>query len=78
MSSKGEMKMSLKLMICAAVRICRPCNAGCCPYVLVSQVLEQLQLAVGALRKDRSAEWLHDLLDRHGLAGELVLRRTAC
>lgn len=40
------------------------------------QVLEQLQLAVGALRQDRSAEGLHDLLDRHGLAGELVLRRT--
>jgi hypothetical protein len=28
MSSKGEMKMSLKLMICAAVRTGRPCNAG--------------------------------------------------
>lgn len=41
------------------------------------QVLEQLQFAVGALRQDRSAERLHDLLDRHRLAGELVLGRTA-
>jgi hypothetical protein len=36
-------------------------------------MLEQLQFAVCALRQDRSAEGLHDLLDGHGLAGELIL-----
>lgn len=71
------MKISLKLIIWSAVRSRLLCTVLCCPYVLVSQVLEQLQLAVGALRQDRSAERLHDLLDRHGLAGELILRRTA-
>jgi hypothetical protein len=40
-------------------------------------MLEQLQLAVCALRQDRSAEGLHDLLDCHGLAGELILGRAA-
>ena len=49
----------------------------CCSYVLVPQVLEQLQLAVGALRKNGGAEGLHDLLDGHGLARELILGRTA-
>ena len=49
----------------------------CCSYVLVPQVLEQLQLAVGALRENGGAERLHDLLDGHGLARELILGRTA-
>jgi hypothetical protein len=40
-------------------------------------MLEKLQLAVCALGKDRSAEGLHDFLDRHGLAGELILGRAA-
>lgn len=40
--------------------------------VLVSQVLEQLQLTVGPLGQDGCAEWLHDLLDGNILVGELV------
>jgi hypothetical protein len=40
-------------------------------------MLEELQLAVCALRQNRSAERLHDLLDGHGLAGELILGRAA-
>jgi hypothetical protein len=76
-SSKGEMKISLKLIIWYVVRARSTCTAKYDPYVLVPQVLKQLQLAVCALREDRSAERLHDLLDRHGLAGELVLRRAA-
>lgn len=39
-------------------------------------MLEQLQLSVGTLRQNRCAEGLHDLLDRHGLAGQLVARRA--
>lgn len=45
-------------------------------HVLVTQMLEQLQLSVGTLRQNRCAEGLHDLLDRHGLAGQLVARRA--
>ena len=41
------------------------------------QVLEQLQFSVCALRQDGGAEGLHNLLYRHGLAGELILGRTA-
>jgi hypothetical protein len=43
----------------------------------MSEMLEQFQLAVSALRQNRSAEGLHDLLDGDGLAGELVLGRAA-
>jgi hypothetical protein len=46
-------------------------------YILVSEMLEQFELAVCALRQNRSAEGLHDLLDGDGLAGELVLGRAA-
>jgi hypothetical protein len=65
--------MSLKLIIYptsefASVR-CRWWIA----HILVSKMLEQFQLAVCALRQDRSAEGLHNLLDGHGLAGELIL-----
>ena len=45
--------------------------------VLVSQVLQQLQLSVCSLSQDRSAERLHDLLDCDILVGELVLGGTA-
>ena len=37
------------------------------------EVLQELQFAVSALGKDRRGEGLHDLLDGHGLPGELVL-----
>jgi hypothetical protein len=73
MSSRGEMKMSLKLMICPASEFA---FVLCClwvAHILVPEMLEELQFAVGALRQDRSAEGLHDLLDSHGLAGELIL-----
>lgn len=42
------------------------------PYVLVLDVLQQLQLAVGALSKDWSAEGLHDLLDCDRGTGKLI------
>jgi hypothetical protein len=75
MSSSGEMKISLKLIIYRAVRteLCAKCSSA---HVFVSQMFEELQLSVCSLRENRSAEWLHDLLDRHGLAGKLILRRT--
>jgi hypothetical protein len=43
----------------------------------MSEMLQKLQLSVCALRQDRGAEGLHDLLDGHGLARELILGRTA-
>lgn len=42
-------------------------------HIFMTQVLEELQLSVRALRQDRSAERFHDLLDSHGLTGELIL-----
>lgn len=42
-------------------------------YVLVAQMLEQLQFTVRSFGQHRGAERLHDLLDRHGLPGKLVL-----
>lgn len=45
-------------------------------HILVLEMLEKLQFSVGALGQDRRAEWLHDLLDRNGLARELVLGRA--
>jgi hypothetical protein len=77
MSSRGEMKMSLKLMICPASEFALQTCCFWYAHILVPEMLEELQLAVCALRQDRSAEWLHNLLDSHGLAGELVLRRAA-
>lgn len=43
-------------------------------YVLVSEVLEQLELTVGSLGKDGCAEGLHDFLDGDILVGELIAR----
>ena len=40
----------------------------------MAEMLEQLQLAIGTLRQDRSTEGLHNFLDSHGLAGQLVSR----
>ena len=80
MSSRGEMKMSLKLMTCclisetAQIRPKRDTRS----YVLMAQMLEKLQLAVCALGQNGCAEGLHDLFDRDGRCGELVLCRTIC
>jgi hypothetical protein len=69
--------MSLKLMICPTLEFAGARGRCWCAHILVSKMLEKLQLAVCALRQHRSAEWLHDLLDGHGLAGELILGRAA-
>lgn len=42
----------------------------------MGNMLEQLELAVCAFRKDRGGERLHDLFDRHGRLGELILCRA--
>lgn len=42
----------------------------------MSQVLEQLEFSICSLGQDWSAEWLHNLLDRNSLVGELVLGGT--
>ena len=71
-SSSGEMKMSLRLMICPGQRPVRAVPAAS-TYVFVPDVLQQLQLTVRALRQHRRAERLHDLLHRHRLVRESVL-----
>jgi len=71
--------MSLREMICMLFSDCvlsSPAIVLVSPYVFVSQVFEEFELAVCSLRKDRGTEWLHDLLDSHRLAGELVFGRT--
>lgn len=45
-------------------------------YVLVTQVLEELQFSVGPLTEYRGRERLHDLFDRDGSSGKLVLGRA--
>ena len=42
----------------------------------MTKVLEELQLSVCSFRQDWSAERLHNLLDCHRLAGQLVFGRT--
>ena len=80
MSSRGEMKMSLKLMTCylfsETAQICP--KRGAASYILMAQMLEKLQLAVCALGQNGCAEGLHDLLDCDGRRGELILCGTVC
>jgi hypothetical protein len=72
-SSRGEMKMSLRLMTYGGVSTEIDIAGLGVANILVLQVLEKLQFSVCALRQDGGAEGLHDLLDGHGLVGELVL-----
>lgn len=44
--------------------------------VLMTQMLQQLELTISPFRQYRCAERLHNLLDGHGLSGELILRRA--
>jgi hypothetical protein len=46
-------------------------------YILVCDMLQQLQLAVGSFGEYRRTEWLHDLLNRDRRTGQLVLCGTA-
>jgi hypothetical protein len=83
MSSKGEMKMSLKLMTYWAVSSHLTqewLNAVFVSksYILMPQVFEQLQLSVCSLGQDRCAEGLHNLLDSDRLSCELIFGRAAC
>lgn len=67
--------MSLKLMTFA--RSVPIHGAGrLIAYILMAKMLQQLELSVGALREDRSAKRLHDLLDRHRLTSQLIFGRT--
>lgn len=76
MSSRGEMKISLKLMIFALLASTFS-GLEPVPYILVPEMFEKLQLPVGSFGKDRSTEGFHDLFDGDGLTGELVFRGAA-
>ena len=73
MSSSGEMKTSLKLIIWERVQNERADKRGRTTNVLVLYVLEELEFAVGALGEDGGGEGLHDLLDGDRGVGELVV-----
>jgi hypothetical protein len=72
------MKMSLRLMTCSIQSdgLISSEKKFSNTHILMPQVLEQLQLAVGTLGQDGCAERLHDLLDGNGLVCELILCRT--
>lgn len=52
------------------------CGMDCGTHVLVTDVLEQFELAVSTLGEDGGGEGLHDLLDGHRSVGELVVCGT--
>lgn len=69
------MKTSLRLMICGSMNG-TTLGARGGTYILVLDVLEQLELAVGSFAEDWRAERFHDLLDSDRGTCELVLGRT--
>ncbi len=76
-SSNGEMKTSLRLMICCfEMRCVGETRRGHKTHVLVLNMFQQLEFAISSFAEDRSAEGFHDLLNRDGGACELVLCRT--
>ena len=74
MSSRGDMKISLKLMTFA--RSVSKLMMYWGSYIFMSEMLQEFELSVGPLREDGCTEGLHDFFDRHGLACQLVLCRT--
>lgn len=75
MSSSGDIKISLKLMTFAC-SVLAVVEFGFAPYILVAQMLQKLELAIGSFRENWGAERLHDLFDCHRLAGQLIFCRT--
>lgn len=75
MSSRGEMKISLKLItfenFSSSLVVLQIQS-----YVLVTEMFQEFEFSVSTLREDRSAERLHDLFHRDGLACELILCGT--
>lgn len=75
MSSKGEMKTSLRLMIWRKGLAERERGVEETD-VFVLDVLEKLELTIRAFGENRRAEGLHNLLDSNGCACELILCGT--
>jgi hypothetical protein len=69
--------MSLKLITCGCSADFRNIAPSALAYVLVLEMLQQLQLSICSLGQDWRAERLHDFLNRHRLPSELILRRAA-
>jgi hypothetical protein len=45
-------------------------------HIFVPQMFQELELTVGTLGQDGGAKRLHNLFNRHGLAGELIFCRA--
>lgn len=76
------MKISLREITCAQLSQLQlsmgpPSSWGSQTYILMLQMLQELQFSVCPLRQDGCAEGLHDLLDGDALVGELVFRGAA-
>lgn len=79
MSSRGEMKMSLRLMTyhCASEPTSNAEGKYCMSsHIFVPQMLQELEFSVGTLGQDGGAKRLHNLFDGHGLASELIFCRA--
>ena len=83
MSSRGEMKMSLKLMTCgrrtdesaeSSHTISQTVEVG--TNIFVTKVFQELQFSVCPFCEHGGAKWLHDFLDGDGLVCQLVASRT--
>jgi hypothetical protein len=62
------MKTSLRLIIWEKWELAECEGRDSCTYVFMLDMLEEFELAVGALGEDRCAEGFHDLLDGDGCA----------
>lgn len=78
MSSRGDMKMSLRLIILDTISPGNPSVAGLVPYILVAKMFQEFELAVGSLCQDGGTEWFHDLLDGNSLSSKLIFCRARC
>jgi len=78
-SSSGEMNTSLRLIIYAGGwYICEQqlLHVASETYILMLDVLEELELTVSSLAQYWGTEWLHNLLDSNRSRSELILRRA--
>lgn len=51
---------------------------GTTTYVFVLEVFQKFEFSIRSFRKNRCAEWLHNLLDGYILVCELVAGRAIC
>jgi hypothetical protein len=79
MSSRGEMKISLREMTYFSInsmKLEKEAWSSTCAYIFVSEVLQKLQLAICSLCENGSAERFHNFFDSDILVCELISGRA--